>query len=71
MAKKGMKWFDWILSVIILLVIVTPGIAIWTDFNLFEWIFRIDWLIKTMYTIVAVIGVIGLFRLIVLTFKKL
>jgi len=70
MAKKGMKWFDWILSVIILLVIVTPGIAIWTDFNLFEWIFRIDWLIKTMYTIVAVVGVIGLFRLIVLTFKK-
>ena len=66
-----MKWFDWILSVIILLVIVTPGIAIWTDFNLFEWIFRIDWLIKTMYTIVAVVGVIGLFRLIILTFKKL
>jgi len=72
MAKKGMKVFDWVLSLLVLLAIISIGTIAWFDFNIIQWLsFSVGWLYKTLATIVGVLGLIGLIRLIWLTFKKL
>jgi len=69
MAKK-LKIFGWILSILVLLALVSVGTTAWLDFNIIEWLsFGMVWLYKTLATIVAVFGIIGLFSLIIGTFK--
>jgi len=69
MAKK-MKWYSWILSLLVLLALISIGTIAWFDFNIVEWLsFGVVWLYKILATIVAVFGLVGLFSLIVKLLK--
>jgi len=64
MAKRKLGIIGWILSLLILLVLVNVGITAWTTFDLIAFIFRADLVIKIAYTVVAILGLIGLINLI-------
>ncbi len=69
MAKK-IGILGWILSFLTALVLVSVGIATWTTFDLIATIFRIDLLIKIVYTIAALSGLIALIMLITKVLKR-
>ena len=65
MGNKSMKWYDWLFSFLISVTLIGVGVSAWTDFNLVSWLsFGMPWLIKTIYTIVAVFGFMGLWTII-------
>jgi len=65
MGNKSMKWYDWLFSFLISVTLIGVGVLAWTGFNLVSWLtFGTAWLIKTIYSIVAVFGFIGLWTLI-------
>lgn len=65
MANK-FKWYDWILSLLIAIALVNIGTTAWFDFSIVEWMtFGVGWLATTIYSIVAVLGLIGLISLVV------
>lgn len=65
MGKKEMKWYDWIFGILIGVALVNWGLVAWFDFNLVEAItFDVGWLATTVYSIVAVLGLVGLVNLV-------
>ena len=47
---------DIIIGLLIAIALVNWGLVGWFNFNLVEFLFRFNWLILTVYTIVAVVG---------------
>lgn len=66
MAKSKMRWYDWILSLLGAVALISIGTIAWFNgFNMVEWLsFGVGWLYKTLATIVAVLGIIGLITLV-------
>ena len=57
------KWFDWVVGLLVAIVLVSVGTVFWFDFNLVEVIsFGMRWLQGVIYTIVAVVGILFLGR---------
>lgn len=66
---KGMGKLSWIASFLIAIALINWGLVAWFGFNLITWItFGVGWLATAIYTIVAILGLIGLFDLIRRTF---
>ena len=72
---KGLKIWAWVMT-----LLATVGLLAWgvygitgffgTPFLLVDWIFRIDWLINTVYTIVGIIGLSLIPTVIAMTLGK-
>ena len=63
--KKSMRWYDWVFSLLISVALINWGTLAWFNLDLVDWMtFGISWLAKTIYTIVSIFGLIGLWTLI-------
>lgn len=65
MSKKKMKWYDWVLSLLITIALINWGTVAWFNYNIVEMLsFGVGWIAKTIYSIVAIFGIVGLIGLI-------
>ena len=56
--KPLMTLIDLLVSILVMVALVNWGTVYWFNFNIVETVFRFNWLIGTVYTIVSVVGLI-------------
>ena len=61
MRKKGLKWYDWIVSLLVAIALINWPLSYSFNINLVEWI-GVSWLIAIIYWIVGIMGLFVLVR---------
>ena len=68
---KKLGWFGWITSILTFLALINWGTFAWLGFDIVKFItFNVGWLGKIVYSIIAVLGLIGLINLIIKTYMS-
>lgn len=58
---KKLGFFGILTAILVYIALINWGLVAWFDFNIVEWIsFGVSWVATLIYSIVAVIGIIGL-----------
>lgn len=74
MTKKlgaGFLTFQWILTLLLIAGAVNWGLVTWFDWNLVEWLsFGKSWIATTIYSMVAVSGILVIPSLIYMTIRR-